>query len=263
MSQIAQVTVATITKIHNYVVARKEADELAAKHGLVVADMPLVIQTMSRHAEVREAIRPTFIDVVSGEYHGQRDGGRSYEVWHSVGSLATVAGLAGAFSRRSDYGFMPVAGDEWAAVGNGRYHGRDVVRVHLDDVRRGNVPLAGTPYTVFVRLDGDKPVINAAGQLDHATFMLDDRVLMVAGSPDAKEELAKMLFDRKEDGGEDWSSVGSYHRINDISFGAEAQGRPVRLGYGYSGLGGYETSTAMGASSWYRRRRRRAAASGE
>ena len=241
MSQIVQIkspVLAAVTDQTGYVKARKEADKLAAEYGLRVADMPMAIQAMANHPEVREAIRPVWIDTITGEYHGQRDGDRSYETWHSAGSLATAKGLEKAFSKAGEYAFMQIADDEWVAVGKGNYNGQDVARIHLDDVKKGSVPTAGTPYTVFTRLDKDKANINGSGQLTYDAFMSDDRVLMIAGSPDNREALAKMLFGRKEDGGEGWSNIGSYHRINEAGFDAQAKGRLVYLGNGYSGLGG-------------------------
>src|SRR3989344_3073349 len=241
MPQIVQIkspVLAVVTDQTGYVKARKEADKLASEYGLRVADMPMAIQAMANHPEVREAIRPVWIDTITGEYHGQRDGDRSYETWHSAGSLATAKGLEKLFKQVADYGFMPISDDEWVAVGKGSYNGQTVARVHLKDAKKGNVPAAGTPYTVFTRLDKDKANINGSGQLTYDAFMSDDRVLMIAGSPDNREALAKMLFGRKEDGGEGWSNIGSYHRINKAGFDAQAKGRLVYLGNGNIGLDG-------------------------
>ena len=216
MPQIVQVkspVLAAVTDQTGYVKARNQAEKLSQKNGLTVADMPMVIQAMTNHSEVREAIRPVWIDTITGEYHGQRDGDRSYETWHSAGSLATAKGLEKLFKQVGDYGFMPISDDEWVAVGKGSYNGQTVARVHLEDAKKGNVPAAGTPYTVFTRLDKDKANINGSGQLGYDAFMSDDRVLMIAGSPDNREALAKMLFGRKEDRGEGRSNIGSYHRI--------------------------------------------------
>src|SRR3989339_594111 len=232
MSQIVQIkspVLAAVTDQIGYVKARKEADKLALKHGLRVADMPMVIQAMANHPEVRKAIRPVWIETITGEYHGQRDGDRSYEIWHSAGSLATAKGLEKAFSNTGDYAFMQIADDEWVAVGKGNFNGQTVARVHLEDAKKGSVPAPGTPYTVFTRLDKDKANINGSGQLTYDAFMSDDRVLMIAGSPDNREALAKMLFGRKEGGGEGWSNIGGYHRINEVGFDAQAKGRLVYL----------------------------------
>ena len=249
MSQIVQIkspVLAAVTDQIGYVEARNQAEKLSQEHGLTVADMPMVIQAMTAHPEVREAIRSTWIDTITGEYHGQRDGDRSYETWHSAGSLATAKGLEKLFSKAGDYAFMQISDDEWVAVGKGSYNGQTVARVHLDDAKKGNVPSAGTPYTIFARLDKDSPKINGRGQLDYDTFMQDDRVLMITGSPESREALAKMLFGKKEDGGEGWSNIGSYHRINEIGFDAKAKGRLAFLGNDISGLVGYDGISNLG-----------------
>ncbi len=109
MSQIMQIkspVLAAVTDKTGYVEARNQAEKLSLENGLKVADMPLVIQAMTSHPEVREAIRPIWIDTITGEYHGQRDGDRSYETWHSAGSLATAKGLEKMFSKA---GAMSVA----------------------------------------------------------------------------------------------------------------------------------------------------------
>ncbi len=250
MPEIIQATspvIAVITERLPYVNARKQVDGLVKQYRLKgVADMPMAIQAMDNHPEVRGKIRHGWVDTITGEYHGLRDKDtRSYETWHSAGSLATAKGLEKAFARAENYGFMQTANDEWVPIGNGIYDGQDVRRVHLDDVKKGDVPSAGTPYTIYVRLDKDSPNINPSGQLEYDVFMQDDRVLMVTGSPENREVLAKMLFGRKEEGGEGWNSVGSYHRINEVGFDVNPKGRPVLLGsvigglYGGISLGGY------------------------
>ena len=249
MPQIIQVkshVLAAVTDRTRYVQARNQAEELSREQGLRVADMPMIIQAMTAHPKVREAIRPLWIDTITGEYHGQRDGDRSYEVWHSAGSLATAQGLEKLFTQAGGYAFMPISKEEWVAVGKGSYAGQAIARVHLDDARKGNVPAQGTPYTIFARLDKDSPKINGRGQLDYDTFMQDDRVLMVTGSPQSREALAKMLFGKKEEGGEGWSYIGSYHRIHEVGFKEQAKGRLVCLGSYSYGLVGYYNFSVCG-----------------
>ncbi|MFH1290253.1 MAG: hypothetical protein ABIH92_02475 [Nanoarchaeota archaeon] len=251
MSQIIQAkapVVAVVTDFMRYVDARREVEKLVGEHGLQVADMPLAIQAMTSNPDIRGAIRPNYFDALTGEYHGQRDNNRSYEVWHSAGSLATADGLAQAFRNLEKYGFMKLDedGKEWLAVGTGSYQNRDVARVNLEDLRKGNVPNPGTPYTVFTLLDEDKPNINPSGQLDYDHFMKDDRVLMLTGSPDNQAILAKMLFGAKQDGGEGRDTIGSYHRINDVSFDSPARGRLVYLYFSLSGLHGNDNFNLIG-----------------
>ncbi len=244
MLQIVRIkspVLAVVTDRTDYVKARNQAEILSKENGLNVADMPMVIAAMATHPEVRKAIRPFWIDTITGEYHGQRDGDRSYEAWHSAGSLATAKGMEKMFSKAGNYAFMPISDDEWARVGKGSYNGKTIARVHLEDARKGNVPAPGTPYTIFVRLDKDSPKINSGEQfggalLDYDTFMQDDRVLMICGSPESREALAKMLFGKKEEGGEGWGNIGSYHRINEVGFDKQAKGHLAYLDLNYDGL---------------------------
>lgn len=250
---------AAVTGRTGYAKARKKADILAAEHGLRVADMPMAIQAMA-NPEVREAIMRAGIDTNTVECHGQRyPYGRFYEVWHSAGSLVTPKGLEKAVSESYDnalcwipdaerrahhYGFAPIDDDEWYAVGKGRYNGLEVPRLHIEDVRKGNVPAPGTPYTSFVPLDRDEYNINPSGELTLPDFMEDDRVLMVAGSPELREALAEMFFASKG-----WTpiealakmfgikpKIESHHRIGYVGFDANI-GRPVRFN-GKRGIGG-------------------------
>ena len=224
----------------SYVKARTEAETLSTDHSLRVADMPLGITALTQNPKIRAAIRPNLLDTITGEYHGQRNGQRSYETWHSTGSLATSEGLARAFPKQDDYGFMLISPEEWNAIGKGAYQGTSVQRVHLEEARNGDVPKAGTPYTIFTLLDTDRPGINESTQLSYDQFMKDDRVLMITGSPEYREALAKMFFGEKEDGGEGWTSVGSYHRIHNAPFGLIAKGRLSFVSDDYYGLDGYD-----------------------
>src|SRR3989338_1347275 len=140
MSQIVQIkslVLAAVTDKIGYVKARKEADKLASEHGLRVADTPMAIQAMANHPEIREAIRPGWINTITGEYHGQRGDERSYETWHSAGSLTTAKGLEKLFNQAGINAFMPISDDEWASIEQGRYNDQTVARVHLEDARKG------------------------------------------------------------------------------------------------------------------------------
>ena len=237
MAEIIQVkspVKAVITDRISYLKARSEIEQLSQKHGLNVADMPRLIQAITNDSDIRSIVRPgKWLDVISGEYHGTREGKRSYEVWHSAGSLSTLEGLKKGRKDVKQYGFMPVDPNEWELIGMGKYNGDVVERVHLDDLRKGNnIPEAGTPYTTFALIDKDDITINPRDQLDYDTFMTDDRVLMIAGSPDNRADVAKMLF--KD---ESRSSIGSYHRINEVGFD-NSRGRLVCLDDNYYGLYG-------------------------
>ncbi|MBS3142767.1 hypothetical protein J4464_05265 [Candidatus Woesearchaeota archaeon] len=251
-----------VTDILRYLDARKQAEELAREHGLKVADMPLATQAMGHHPEVRAVVRHHWIDTISVECHGFRDNTRSYEAWHSVGSMATEKGLEDAIPTGGAYAFMPIAHDEWAAVGKGSYDVKNIVRVdNLMDLRAGNIPAAGAPYTISLMIPegyrliplatdtkevidmhgAGKLILFERGELNADQFRMDDRVASVCGSPENVEILHGILFGKKEGGGEGRSSFGSYHRIHELGFGNVPMSRPLFLGnLGYDGLSGYD-----------------------
>jgi formylglycine-generating enzyme required for sulfatase activity len=232
-----------------YVDARKGIEVFAQMHGLRVNDMPMGIRAITSNALVREIARPDYVDFITTEYQGLRNGSRSYEVWHSTGSLSTVVGLEKAFTSRDKYRFMDTDDNEWLDAGAGRYAGKDVVRLeNVDDLRKGrDIPNAGTPYMCALLLPADfefipanadektameqyrsgKPFIFEAAQLKSWQFRLDDRVLCACGSPENREALANLIFNSKEEGGEGWSVFGSHHNISNGGFNSKAIGRPL------------------------------------
>ncbi len=235
MGSSDQKVVAALSAFGSYFNARKEAEILAQEHGLRVADLPLAITVMDLNLEIRKAIRSNGVDTLTVECHGMRRGSeRCYETWHSIGSLATVDGLVDAFEyhTRMD-GFVRLPDDEWRAVGPGR----EFARVHIDDVKRGDVPKEGDPYACFVRLDKDHPAICSSGRLSYDDWMKDDIVLLRCGSPSCREKLADILFKSPREGGEGWTAVGSHHQIYDVDF-VTPKGRLVCLFNGNHGLGG-------------------------
>ena len=235
-----------ITDRIRYVDARFQAEQLVKEYGLKVVDMPLLIQSMNNQPKIREAVRPIWADTLTGEYQGLRGEDRSYEAWHSIGSLTTAEGLKKAFSKIGEYGFMPIPDDEWIKVGKGQYDGKKIVRVHLEDARKGKVPTPGTPYCISVRLDKDNTTINPRKRLYYDSFMRDDRVLMIAGSPDCREALAKILFGKKEEDDKGWTTVGSYHRINDVDSSKKPKGRLACLNSDNDGLDGDHSADVNG-----------------
>ena len=73
-----------------------------------------------------------------------------------------------------------------------------MIRLHLEDVKKGDVSEAGTLYSIYV-LDKDRPVIapSGHGNMDYDVFMRDDRMLMLSGSLENREALAKILWSRE------------------------------------------------------------------
>ncbi len=232
------VVLAAISDRIAYINSRREIEGISGEHGLKVVDIPAAISMITAHPCVREAIIPDWIDTITGEYHGRRNGDRYYEVWHSAGSLSTAKGLAGSFPRSAENAFMSITEAEWSSAQKGFSNGRIVVRVHLNDIRKDDVPEPSVPYTVYVNLDKDELNIGRSGQLSYDSFMRDDRVLMLAGSSKNRELLAGLFFRKKEDGGLGCGSVGSYHRIRVIPFEERAKGRLTYLYMNDKGLGG-------------------------
>ena len=191
----------------------KEAFEFAGKYGMKVADVPMAIEAMS--GQPRMLLPENSIDTLTAEYQGLRNGERSYEVWQSIGSLATLEGAGETFNncRSLSYGFSPVDNAEWDDAGKGKYLGKDVIRVHLEDVRKGNVPLPGIPYTAFFRPDSDRHYVSVDEWLDYDEFMKDDRVLTLAGNPDSRESFAKLLFFSRGEDDEYNDFIESNHLI--------------------------------------------------
>jgi hypothetical protein len=221
---------AAVTGSMGYYDAKKQITNFCQKHRLTIADMPTVIGSMATHSDVYKSLSSKSIFTVTGEYHGFRDDFTScYEVWHSVGSLVTVENPRDLSTRWTYIDFVQISHDEWNSVGNANYNGRSFERVHLSDARKGNVPATGTPYVIFTSTGDREFSFNRSGRLSYDSFMQDDRVLMVAGSPDAREALAKKFFGKKEDGGEGWNTFGSYHNIEVNEFGHQALGRPLYL----------------------------------
>jgi formylglycine-generating enzyme required for sulfatase activity len=243
-----------------YSAARRQIAEYAGHHDLCVSDMPLAIRAMAIDPAVRSLARASYLDVITAEYHGLRNGEHSYEAWHSVGTLASVGGLVGPFTRRDGSGFSEVDEIEWTSIGRGEFEGREVPRCEsLVELRHGGAtPQPGTPYTCALKLpadfqliplDADAETVLAhhrkgrftifrAGQLSSWQFMLDDRVLCVCGSAESREALADLAFGPPENGGEGWSRFGSHHDMIDRGFPPVAVGRPVFLYNGETGICG-------------------------
>lgn len=200
-----EVIAAAISKSRPYVEAREEAETLAQQYGLKVADLPLLITAMSLGPHVQKAIRARTIDTLTHEVSGTRGDERFYEVWHSVGSLATVIGLRNAFAEdRPNLG--AVSRREWAFAGDGR----NVQRIHIDDIRRGQAPVAGHPYIVFARLNKDQLDLSS-GYLNKGEWMQNDVVLARCGSLENRERLVSILFGPSHRGGENKWEMESVH----------------------------------------------------
>ena len=222
-----------LTDSLGYLKGLKEIETIAGGHGMNVADAPVAVRTIYANGEAKDLV--CGIGTTTSEHHGMINGTHVYKTVHGTGPLATYLGLAHAFrktGRRYESrwdGFMPVSESEWAKLDSGEYMGKDFHEVHLEDARKDNVPETGTPYAVFVDLDRDSYSISDSLRLSYDKFMEDDRVLMLAGSPENRETLAGMYFGAEKDGGLDRESVYSRYRISDKVDPANPSGRQVML----------------------------------
>ena len=195
-------------RTHGYVESRSAFDTYHETLDSRVADLPSFLQAFKRNPEAIEPLVENLelphVDTSTVEYHGPRDGEFSYEVSHrSPGPFSTGRDIEASWGRNPIQRYMPVAPDAWADLGRGKYLGEDVTRVHLEDVRRGEIP--DGPYTVHAREQeaNDIPSLPQERGLTHYVsydgFMESDSVLMKTGSPENREILAGIYF-RKSDG---------------------------------------------------------------
>lgn len=241
-----KVTFWTVTDTLNYLNARSQADDEARKDNLKVVGMPGLITAFQTWADLREAVRPNWVTVNSAEYNLRNNRRqRVYVVAHEEGPLSTTEGLRDHSKDVRTYGFMPIED-----------HGFVKDAIDFRDARRGDVPSAISPYSIKVPLPKDylviptdtdiasvrklhkqgKPVIFESGQLTEPQFRLDDRVLSVCGSPELVDTLAHQMYDSREESGEGWYSLGSYHRIQEADL--NNSGRPLFLNFINDGLVG-------------------------
>ena len=148
------------------------------------------------------------------------------------GSLSSPEGLKEAFLHRDKYGLMPVSAEEWHNAGKGKYLDADIVRVHIDDARKGDVLPPGTPHAIYVRPGKDKIVAAVESRFSLDRFREDDSILMLCGSPEGRESVAE-TYER-----EGWGIVGGGLLRKAIWNGPPARGRLVRFRGGGRGLGG-------------------------
>lgn len=204
--------------------AFKQISRLAKKNKLKVANMPMLIQALGTTQEIRDKIRPwnpdredpnfrpdVWVDTLTSEYAGRRDGTPYYEVWHSVGSHARgeehyLSYVPGEFSHEyhMNRGFPlktkchKKTGYEWINVGQGKFAGQDVIRLPLEAIKNDEAPSAETPFVCYAK-GYRKPEKEA---LKYDDFMKSDRVLMITGSLENREILGKLLFSPKDKGGD-------------------------------------------------------------
>ena len=200
--------------IHEVLRSRKEIEEIAGDYGFLVADLPTILEacnssllfypdTPEESAMIQNSsnggltarafVEDTSFDSMSFEYHGLRDGKPVYEIWHGFGSLSTPEGLERAINNSMlGRGFMAIDINEWEEVGLGKFRGEDIIRVHLEDVKKGYLPSPGTPYVIYVGMEEPHNISGETRQIPNR-FAFDDRVLMASGSLKNREMLTKII----------------------------------------------------------------------
>ena len=258
------VAIVTDSKSDHHARGSEQADALAKKHDLYIADLHTAIPAIADYPDIRKAVRKGHLTTTTGEYHGRRDAGFlsskkfwSYEAGHGVGSLFTRKGVDDAIREgryvRMDYvrayekdpglknifTFL-ISPTEWAAIGRGQYKGQEIPRFHIYDIKRGDLPETGKPYTIYMDAEDlqEDAFTASRDDLDYDAFMRDDRILMLAGDLEKRETLAKMLFGAEKDGGEGLKSIRNWNRAGTAFLSEEGSGEGylLRLGIGNRGL---------------------------
>lgn len=229
-----------------YLDARQEIEQISQKKNLRVVDMPTAIHLMTNYPEIREVIEPFSLNTLTSECYGKRKENNVYEVWHGVGSLTTQEGLNKLLvslrpSTLEDQinklldkpmkkcGLMEIDRKEWNDVGNKTYLGQDIVRVHLNNLRKGDVPEIGTPYIIFVNLDKNKYNIKKKGDLTYDDFMTDDSILMITGSSENRKSLGEMLFGKDKNKSRGMDYIYNNNRIDRVIIDKKAKGSLISL----------------------------------
>ena len=206
----------------NYFDARNQAATAKEFKGLTLTNMPRLIELL-QNEKISKAIRESYVDTTSAEFHSTIKGERIYAVAHGDLPFLSVKRLKEGVKNQDQYGFIPLTAHEAKILFKSM--------VPIGDVRSG---YDASNQTIAINLDKDNPVINPRGQLDYNTWMNDDRVLAACGNKENRQFLGEFLFktERKRD------SVGSYHRIQEKSFD-QPVGRLVVLRSDDNGINRY------------------------
>ena len=223
--------------------ALRQAEEEATTHGLHIAAMPEVATTVGKLENVKALTRPLFVDTVTAEYYGIRGSSYFYEIAHGCGPLAAVDGLEQAVARKNNRRYFTLAHKDWEQLGKGIYKENNFPRIHLDDIKRDDVPALGTPYLIFVRPAEDKYAAFPFNAYDKKAFMEDDGVLMRVGSREARELLGDALFKDEVYNPLGLVCVDNLSDIASMNGDATPKGRLLSLGSHDEGIRSIETAT--------------------
>ena len=132
----------------------------------------------------------------------------SYMVWHGPNPLNMPDYVSNALKRTDFEKFPPsvshfrakvfIPEDEWLS-----YLKADVPRISLSDVLRDDVPEADTPYIIEADMKKYVDSLDLGEWHDYDAIMRSHRMLALAGSLEAREQLGTMLRFKQERAGKD------------------------------------------------------------
>lgn len=171
----------------------------------IAADIPGLLNEIRKDPEIVKSLELSYVDTSTVQYHGPRDDEFSYEVSHrSPGPFSTGKDIERSLGNGPVRRYMKVGPSAWADLGRGKYLEEDITRIHLEDVKRGDVPV-NAPYTVFARENevNDLPPIMKERDVfvsgyNYDGFIKSDYALMTAGSPENVETLAQIYFQNSD-----------------------------------------------------------------
>lgn len=201
-----------------------------------VADMPTAIHLLQylgirrQTSFHRYGIATNSSECIGTRLHKNNKGLMFYEVWHSVEPLEShennepfsVMGL----------GFTIIPPKTWKDAGNPNYNGAP--RINLKDIKAGKVPKPGTPYIGYSNITIDNPVVYQ-GYVKEKEFMLDDFLLLKAGSPENLDIMRKSIYGKSKNNWFEallWGMVDELRYVKDICSSkesAEIKGKIGRL----------------------------------
>jgi len=216
--------VVALTDVQRYNNFSKDIDLLIKKYVGTFLDMPGLIRELSwlniNNLTSTNSLETSDIGVNSAEYLCNKDSDMIYVVGHSLGPLANLKRLEKRSGQIIFDGLLDFENSELVKF-------KDESAISLNDLRHGvssNKPYAvktlipqgykliprTTPIKDVLRMHkSPRLIIFESGSLTREQFLLDDRVLMIAGSLEGREKIAKMLPFEQE------KSLGSYHHIMD------------------------------------------------
>lgn len=227
----------------NYFDARNQAATAEEFKGLKLTNMPRLIELL-KDEKIAKAIRESYADTISGEFHTTIKDNRVYAAAHGNHPLIAVKRLKEGIKKQDQYGFIPLGKDETKTlfkdmvpigdVKSGYDASNQTIAINLGKQGYNLIPLNTDMKDVMSMYKAGKIIIFERGQLSEDQFKIDDRVLANCGSEEYRTVLGERFFKK-----EGRKTAGSYHRIQERSFD-QPVGRLVVLGGDNYGILGYD-----------------------